>query len=115
MHRFFIFVLLFSSSFAVAQEANSLFQTKKFALSNVVVLDSLSINPSYFNVADKNGNIIDSTLYTVDFNKAKLKFNLPLLTSSLRIFTELNKLFINYLIVNQSLIHRKKSWVYSIL
>ena len=34
MHRFFIFVLLFSSSFAVAQEANSLFQTKKFALSN---------------------------------------------------------------------------------
>ena len=59
MHRFFIFVLLFSSSFAVAQEANSLFQTKKFALSNVVVLDSLSINPSYFNVADKNGKIIE--------------------------------------------------------
>ena len=86
MHRFFIFVLLFSSSFAVAQEANSLFQTKKFALSNVVVLDSLSINPSYFNVADKNGKIIDSTLYTVDFNKAKLKFNiLPKLTDSIQV------------------------------
>ena len=75
MHRFFIFVLLFSCSYVMAQETKGLFQTKKLRANNTIVFDSVSINPSFFKVFDDNGKLIDSTLYSIDFKKAILSFN----------------------------------------
>ena len=74
MHRFYISVLLFSCSYVMAQGTKGLFQTKKIQTDNSIVLDSVSINPSYFKVLDANGKVLDSTLYSIDFKKAVLRF-----------------------------------------
>ena len=58
----------------MAQGTKGLFQTKKIQTDNSIVLDSVSINPSYFKVLDANGKVIDSTLYSIDFKKAVLRF-----------------------------------------
>ena len=58
----------------MAQGTKGLFQTKKIQTDNSIVLDSVSINPSYFKVLDANGKVLDSTLYSIDFKKAVLRF-----------------------------------------
>jgi hypothetical protein len=58
----------------MAQGTKGLFQTKKIQTDNSIVLDSVSINPSYFKVLDANGKALDSTLYSIDFKKAVLRF-----------------------------------------
>lgn len=73
MHRFFIFVFLFSCSCITAQGAEGLFQTKKLQTNDSIVLESVSINPSFFKVKDEQGRTIDSTLYSIDFKKAVLR------------------------------------------
>ena len=67
-----IHVLFFFLLFAVigfAQDSTSTYQSKKIAVSDTVVLDSVSINPARFEILNKNGEVIDSTAYSVDFKK----------------------------------------------
>ncbi len=57
------------------QELKTPFQTKKIvADSGVVEIDSLSINPAFFEIKDKSGNTIDKSLYVVDFESGSISF-----------------------------------------
>ncbi|WP_040559543.1 hypothetical protein [Kordia algicida] len=47
-------------------------RTKKVAVKDSIVLDSVSINPFKFKVTDKKNKLIDSTAYRIDFTKAIL-------------------------------------------
>lgn len=54
------------------QESSALSRTKKVAVSERIVIDSVSINSSNFKVLDFRGNVIDSLNYKVDFSKSEL-------------------------------------------
>lgn len=66
-HFYFLLCLLFSTAL-FAQEV----QTKKFAVRDSIVIDSVSINPAGFRVATKQGEVLDSTYYTADFGKGRI-------------------------------------------
>lgn len=69
-----IFCMLFSVTFS--QERTNHYQTKKIPITkDTVFLESVSINPSFFSIKDKNQNKIDSTYYSINFQKASLVFN----------------------------------------
>ena len=74
MHRFLISVILFSSSYVLAQDSKTLYQTKKMATKKTIILDTLSINSSYFKIVDSNGVSVDTASYYMDFKKAVLNF-----------------------------------------
>ncbi|NRD21924.1 hypothetical protein HNV10_01640 [Winogradskyella litoriviva] len=82
------FLLILFSFLGFSQEQNSVFRQKKIAVKDSIIIDSMSINPSRFIVKTKENIIIDSTLYTVDFAKAILRFKQP---------TEIDTIKIEYL------------------
>lgn len=56
-----------------AQEANSLYKTKKIAVtSDTIQLEKTSINSNYFKLLDANEKQIDSAFYKVNFKKGTL-------------------------------------------
>lgn len=70
-------------SFAVtAQEKTDNYRTKKLAVRDSIKIDTLSINSSFFKLKTKTGQLIDSTLYTVDFSKSMLRFKKPIESDS---------------------------------
>jgi hypothetical protein len=73
---------------AVAQNPNANYRTKKVAVKDTIVIDSVSINPNYFSIKSSQNQVIDSSKYRIDFPKALLSFKEPLETDSV---------FINYL------------------
>ena len=79
MFTFFIGFLGF------AQETTSNYAVKKVAVSDTIVIDSVSINSSKFILKKKDETIIDSTLYSVDFAKALLTFKVPIEEDSITI------------------------------
>ncbi|MVO09867.1 hypothetical protein GOQ30_11915 [Flavobacterium sp. TP390] len=69
-----IFCMLFSVTFS--QERTNHYQTKKIPITkDTIFLESVSINPAFFSIKDKNQNKIDSTYYSINFQKASLVFN----------------------------------------
>ena len=68
-----LLILLFSFC-AFAQDQTANYRTKKVAVKDSIVIDSVSINSSSFLLRKKDNTIIDSTFYTVDFAKAILRF-----------------------------------------
>ena len=67
-------LLLFFSGLS-AQEIKSLYQTKKVAVStDTIVLEKVSISPSFFKLQKPDGTLIDTTFYKVDFKKSTLVF-----------------------------------------
>ncbi|MFP9097455.1 hypothetical protein ACLI09_00245 [Flavobacterium sp. RHBU_24] len=44
------------------------------AVNDTVRIDSISVNPAYFQLTDSGGKAIDTTLYRVDFSSAKVIF-----------------------------------------
>ncbi|ARV09980.1 hypothetical protein BTO05_10150 [Winogradskyella sp. PC-19] len=68
------FIIILLSFTAVSQEKSSNYKLKKFAVKDSILIDSVSINPSLFKVKKKSGELIDSSLYTIDFSKSILKF-----------------------------------------
>lgn len=76
---FFFFIGLCGFS----QNPVSNYRTKKVAVKDSVVIDTVSINPNYFSVKTNNNVVIDSTFYEVDFGKAFLKFIKPIETDSI--------------------------------
>ncbi|MFD0964484.1 hypothetical protein [Pseudofulvibacter geojedonensis] len=55
---------------------------KKLAVTDSILLDSVSINPYKFKVLNKQFQPIDSTFYKIDFAKSILTFNNPIATDS---------------------------------
>ncbi len=47
---------------------------KRFAVKDFIKIDSVSINPSKFVVKTKDGKVLDSALYKIDYVKSILKF-----------------------------------------
>lgn len=77
MHKIIFHCFLLISCFQhSAQEINSLYKTKKIAISkDTIEIEKVSINPSFFKLETKNGKPIDSTFYKIDFPSGKLIFN----------------------------------------
>ncbi len=78
----FLFVFLFGFC-AVAQEQNSNYKTKKIAVRDSIRIDSVSINSSKFLVRKKDGTLLDSSYYSIDFQKAVLTIERNLEADSL--------------------------------
>ncbi|WP_412559752.1 hypothetical protein [Winogradskyella sp. MIT101101] len=74
MKHTLLFLLLLSSFLGVAQENAGNYKKKRLAVKDTIKIDSLSINPSKFIVKTKDGKILDSTLYVVDYSKSILRF-----------------------------------------
>ncbi|MCG2610940.1 hypothetical protein LZZ90_05420 [Flavobacterium sp. SM15] len=70
---FWILIGFFSRGWA--QENNSLYHSKKItATDSIASIDSVSINKEFFKILDKTGTEIDTSFYTVDFQKGTLRF-----------------------------------------
>ncbi|WP_430466942.1 hypothetical protein [Winogradskyella ouciana] len=74
MKHTLLFLLLLSSFLGVAQENAGNYKKKRLVVKDTIKIDSVSINPSKFIVKTKEGKILDSTLYTVDYSKSILRF-----------------------------------------
>ena len=80
--KFITSLFIFFTGFcAMAQNSN--YRTKKVAITDTIVIDSVSINSSYFSIKTKNDSVIDASFYKVDFGKALLKFIKPVETDSI--------------------------------
>ncbi len=68
-------MLLFCFSGIFAQEIETPYKNKKIVFTkDTITIDKVSINQSFFKIIDKQGNLIDTTFYKIDFQKAKLIF-----------------------------------------
>ena len=67
-----LFFLVLFVSVGYAQDLTSNYQSRKVAVKDTIIIDSISINPIRFQVINKFGKIIDSTNYQVDFSKSTL-------------------------------------------
>ena len=76
-------VLLFLSFGAFAQEKSNNYRTKKLAVKDSIVIDSISINPSRFVVKNKANQVIDSSLYVIDFQKSILRLKPSITTDTI--------------------------------
>lgn len=75
LKRAYLLIIFFCFSAVWAQETKTPYQSKKITVSeNPVAIDSISINREFFKLLDKSGNEIDTTFYTVDFQKGTLVF-----------------------------------------
>lgn len=69
-------MLLFCFSGIFAQEIETPYKNKKIVFSkDTITIDKVSINHSFFKIIDKQGNLVDTTFYKMDFQKGKLIFN----------------------------------------
>ncbi len=66
-----VFFLLLTSV-VLGQESGTLSRTKKVAISERIIVDTVSINSSRFRVLDARGKVIDTTKYQIDFAKSEL-------------------------------------------
>ena len=72
-----LFIMVIGSFGAFAQEDSSNYRKKRMAVKDSILIDSVSINPSKFVIKTKDNTILDSTVYTIDFAKALLRFKQP--------------------------------------
>ncbi|OIQ23668.1 hypothetical protein [Lacinutrix sp. MedPE-SW] len=79
---FFAFLFI---GFAFAQNANGNYKQKTVAVTQEILIDSVSINAKDFKVTLKDSTIIDTTYYNVDFSKALLKLKKPIAADSIHI------------------------------
>ena len=74
--KVFICFLMIWFSGLRAQEIQSLYKTKKTIVSrDTIFIDSVSINPTFFKILDRNSQVIDTSFYKVNFQKSTLIFN----------------------------------------
>jgi len=85
MKRTLLFLFILSSFLGYTQEKASNFKIKKVAVKDSIFIDSVSINPSKFVVKRKDNTVLDSTLYTIDFAKALLRFKQPIDLDTIKI------------------------------
>lgn len=77
------FICFLMCCFALAQQQNSNYITKKVAVRDTIFIDSVSINPSRFLVKTKQNVGIDSSKYKVDFAKSILIFKEEITSDSI--------------------------------
>ena len=82
--KFILTLFSFLISFcALSQDQDSNYRTKKVAVKDSIVIDSVSINSNSFKIKRGDNTEIDSTFYTVDFAKAILTFKKNVETDSI--------------------------------
>ncbi len=69
----------------LAQTKPGRIKTKIFAINDSIQIDSVSIAPTRFAVFNKEGILIDSSRYSIDFSKAKLKLKTPFSKDSIKV------------------------------
>ena len=67
-------IILFSFFFSAAQDDNSLIKITRVAIEEKIVIDSVSINPYFFQVLKLNNDIVHDSMYTIDFESAVVRF-----------------------------------------
>ena len=67
-------IILFSFFFSAAQDDNSLIKITRVAIEEKIVIDSVSINPYFFQVLKLNNEIVHDSMYTIDFESAVVRF-----------------------------------------
>lgn len=81
MKQLIYFVLsLLVFTVANAQKTNTLYKTKTIvadSLLQTIQLDSVALNSSFFRITSRQGVVLDSLHYAIDFNTAELTFNQP--------------------------------------
>ncbi|WNM19422.1 hypothetical protein [Flavobacterium capsici] len=74
--KIFYWFLLINCFQLSAQEINSLYKTKKIAVSqDTIEIEKVSINPEFFKLETKNGVALDSIFYKIDFQTGKIILN----------------------------------------
>ena len=81
----FTFLLLISFTHSWSQEVSSLYRTKKLAVKDSIQIDSVSINPSSFSISNLKNEVISTSLYTIDFENARLTFPNSVDTDSIKV------------------------------
>ncbi len=73
--KVFISLLFLYFSGLHAQEIQTLYKTKKtLASRDTILIDSVSINPTFFKILDRNNKVIDTSFYKINFQKSTLIF-----------------------------------------
>jgi len=78
MKNTLLFLLILCPFLGFTQENLSNYRKKRLAVKDSIIIDSVSINPSKFIIKTKDNKVLDSTLYTINFAKALIKFQHPL-------------------------------------
>ena len=81
----FTILLLISFTHSWSQEVSSLYRTKKLAVKDSIQIDSVSINPSSFSISNLKNEVISTSLYTIDFENARLTFPNSVDTDSIKV------------------------------
>ncbi len=75
LKKLFYLLILISFSGLRAQEFSTHYKTKKIVASkNGILLDSVSLNSSFFKLETRKGKPLDTSFYTIDFQKSLLTF-----------------------------------------
>ena len=75
LKKWILILVLFCISGLYAQEIETPYKSKKIRVTqDTLTIDNVSINKAFFKILDKAGNEIDTTYYTVDYQKGKLHF-----------------------------------------
>lgn len=77
-----LLLFLLTACCVYSQQPASNYKIKKMAVKDSIYIDSVSINPSHFNIKTKEMAVIDTSYYNVDFSKALLIFKKPVETDS---------------------------------
>lgn len=70
MKKILFFAVLFVTFLGYSQESGSKYRSKKVAVRDSIMLDTVGLNPSKLLVKDLQGNTIDPLLYRVDYPNA---------------------------------------------
>ncbi|MCF8273856.1 MAG: hypothetical protein K9I95_08490 [Flavobacteriaceae bacterium] len=82
--KFIAFLFVFFIGYcALAQNPNSNYRTKKVAVKDTIMIDSVSINSNFFSIKTKDNLYLDTSFYSVDFPKAILTFKKSVETDSI--------------------------------
>ena len=74
--KLYLFLFIFClGAFAYSQDDTSNYRSKKIAVVDTLILDSVSINPSRFQIRDSAGKNLDTLDYKVDFKRGIVIFS----------------------------------------
>lgn len=75
LKKLFLLIVFVGFSKLSAQEIKTLYNNKKIAVSSdTIVIEKVSISPSFFKLQNSEGKDIDTSFYKIDFKKGKLVF-----------------------------------------
>ncbi|HZH70500.1 MAG TPA: hypothetical protein VFD80_08625 [Flavobacteriaceae bacterium] len=72
MKNLFAGILFLAGNVLLAQQFPSNYRNMKVAVQDTIVIDSTSINPSYFEIKGRDGVVIDTVNYNVNFEEGLL-------------------------------------------